>query len=406
MIYLEIVAIAGFACLYSAAAGRLERSPINGALVFVAYGLLIGPYGLGILGGDDTASAIRVIAELSLGLVLFVEASKADLPILLKSTAIPRRLILVALPLVILLGFGAGGMFFGELGLVGVAILATINAPTDAALGKAVVTNKRVPAHIREGLNFESGLNDGVCVPIFLAFMVLATQIAQTDSFTLLTLGLVVKEIGIGAIAGIAITAIAATVIRYCHKWGWVSESWMQLPVAATAIACFAGAQAMHGSGFIAAFIGGLLFGILAGKSTHRLVNSAEATGDTFTMITWIAFGASVVGQVAGLITWKVLLYAILSLTLVRTIPVLVAMRGLSLSLREKLFIGWFGPRGLATVVFALMVYQANLPYGELIVVTAVCTVMLSVILHGLSALPIIALMFKSAENNEDAAKH
>lgn len=393
MPYTEIAILAGFVCLYSAAAGRIERSPINGALVFVAFGFLAGPDVLEIFAGDVDAPALRIIAEIALALLLYVEASKADLAVLSRSSEIPTRLILIALPLVIAFGFGAGLVIFEGMSVLGVAILATILAPTDAALGKPVVTNKRVPSDIREGLNFESGLNDGVCVPIFLAFLTLATSAQQADSFTSLALTLIVQEIGIGAIVGLAITAVAAQIIQYCYKNGWVHESWMQLPVVATAIACFAAAQSLHGSGFIAAFVGGLLFGWLARKDTHELVHSAEGTGDTFAMITWVIFG-TVLGQVAGAFTWQVLIYSIFALTFMRMIPVALSLSGLPLTFSRKLFIGWFGPRGLATIVFAMMVFQNGLPEADLIVATAACTVLLSVIAHGVSALPFIGMLF------------
>ncbi len=281
--------------------------------------------------------------------------------------------------------------------LLGVAILATILAPTDAALGKAVVTNKKVPAEIREGLNFESGLNDGVCVPIFLAFLTVATSVEQTGSFTMLAIGLVIQEIGVGAVVGGVVAVAAAAIIKRCYERGWVNESWMQAPVIAAAIACFAGSQALHGSGFIGAFIGGLAFGYIAKNSTHHLVHSAEGTGDIFAMLTWIAFGAAVVGQVADAFSMDVILYSLFALTLMRIVPVVLSMWGLPLTFGQKLFIGWFGPRGLATVVFAMMVLQSGLQDADLIVVTAVCTVLLSVILHGLSAIPYVSILFGAA---------
>lgn len=397
MPYEQIAVLAVFACLYSVAAGRIERSPVSGAIVFVAFGFLIGPI-LGILGTDVDAPALRLIAELSLALVLFVEASRADLKVLARAYAIPFRLIAVSLPLVILLGFGGGILLF-DMSLLGIALLATILAPTDAALGKAVVTNKQVPAHLREGLNFESGLNDGVVVPIFLTFLTLATAQAEHGSFSLLALHLVAQEIGIGAIVGLGIALACAWTIRHCHARDWLHESWIQLPVAAAAVACFAAAQALHGSGFIAAFVGGLAFGFLAGRDTHKLVHAAEGTGDTLTMLTWIVFGAAVIVPVAHAVTWHSVVFAVFALTAMRMVPVVLSLTGLGLSLRKKLFIGWFGPRGLATVVFAVMVFQSGLPEAETIVATAACTVLLSVVAHGVSAHPLVSALFgKRAE--------
>jgi NhaP-type Na+/H+ or K+/H+ antiporter len=389
----HIAILAIFLCVYSAAAGGFERSPFGGALVFTVFGLAFGPYGLALLDLGIEADSLRLIAEMTLALLLFVEASKADLRVLSKSFQIPQRLILIALPLVILLGFGTGLLLFDQLTILEVALLATLLAPTDAALGKAVVTNQDVPAEIREGLNLESGLNDGVCVPIFLAFLTLAVSTSTEDSLTGLAMKLVVKEIGIGAAVGIVLTTLAAYLLSFCHHRGWITPSWIQVPVAALAVACFAAAQALHGSGFIAAFVGGLLFGVVAKKDKHDLVHAAEGAGDTVALLTWVIFGAAVVGQVADAFTWQVVIYAICSLTVLRIVPVFLALSGLSAGVDERLFIGWFGPRGLASVVFAVMVYNSGIPGADVIVATAVCTILLSVIAHGVTALPFIAIL-------------
>lgn len=400
MAFEQIAIVAIFACLYSAFAGGLERTPINGALIFVAFGLLLGPIGLGFLSDGLEIPVLRLIAELSLALVLFVEASKVNFHTLARAAKIPLRLILIALPLVIGFGFAFGLLLLSDISLIGLAILATIVAPTDAALGKAVVTNEKVPAEIREGLNFESGLNDGVCVPVFLAFLTVAVRTETGDNFSSILFELFLQEIGIGALVGIAVAVLAGFAIHFSFRMGWVSDSWVQVPLVATAIACFAGAQALHGSGFIAAFVGGLVFGVLAGKNTHKLVHAAEGTGDTLAMLTWIIFGAALVGQALPYLTWNVLLYSVLSLTAIRMVPVLIALIGLPLTFSQRNFVGWFGPRGLATIVFAMMVLQSNLPDANLIVATATCVVVLSIIAHGISAWPIINAMF-GTENSE-----
>lgn len=326
MAFDQIAIIALFACVYSATAGGLERTPINGAMVFVAFGLALGPVGVNFLNGGLEVPALRLIAELALALVLFVEASKVNFRTLARAFTIPQRLILIALPLVIGLGFVLGLFLLSEISLIGLAILATILAPTDAALGKAVVTNKTVPGEIREGLNFESGLNDGVAVPVFLAFITVATGREAGEGFSSILFELIVQEIGIGAIAGIAVAAVAAYTIQVSTRFGWISESWVQVPVVAAAIASFAAAQALHGSGFIAAFVGGLLFGVLSRKETDHLVHAAEGTGDTFALVTWVLFGAALVGQTAPYITWDVMIYSVLSLTVVRMVPVVLAL--------------------------------------------------------------------------------
>lgn len=208
--YENLAIVAAIVFLYSIASGGLERTPINGAIVYTAVGLAFGSLGIGLLRLDVSAEGLNTLAELTLALVLFTDAANADLAVLKKSFHIPQRLLLIGLPLTILLGFGAGVLLFGELTLFEVAILATMLAPTDAALGKAVVTNESVPDNIRQGLNVESGLNDGICVPILFLFLALATGSNAEESITTLALTLVAQQIGIGVAVGIGLTVLGA----------------------------------------------------------------------------------------------------------------------------------------------------------------------------------------------------
>jgi NhaP-type Na+/H+ or K+/H+ antiporter len=335
---------------------------------------------------------LRTLAELTLALVLFTDAANANLGVLKQSFRIPQRLLLLGLPLTILLGFGIGVFLFDGLSLFEIAILATMLAPTDAALGKAVVTNEAVPPNIREGLNVESGLNDGICVPILFVFLTLATAISAEGSISMLALKLVVEEIGIGVAVGVGLTVMGSRLLKVADS-GWVTESWRQLPVPALAVACFAVAQLLGGSGFIAAFVGGLLFGRLAKHHKPKLLLAAEGTGDTLALITWVVFGATVVGQSVGSFSWEVLLYAVLSLTVVRMVPVFLVLAGADLRVDEKLFMGWFGPRGLASIVFAAIVLDEHLSGGGTIAMIVVCTITLSIVAHGISANFLVAAL-------------
>jgi NhaP-type Na+/H+ or K+/H+ antiporter len=330
---------------------------------------------------------------------LFTDAANANLGVLKKSFYIPQRLLLIGLPLTILLGFGVGILLFDTLTLIEVAILATMLAPTDAALGKAVVTNESVPANIREGLNVESGLNDGICVPILFVFLALATDTGTGDGTTSLALKLVAEEIGIGLAVGAGFTVLGTWLIKRFSSRGWITETWRQLPVVALSIVCFAVAQLLGGSGFIACFAGGLLFGAIAPSHKEPLLLAAEGSGDTLALITWVLFGASVVGQALGSFSWEVVLYALLSLTVVRILPVFLTLTGMGLGTGEKLFMGWFGPRGLASIVFAVIVLGETLPGGDTIAMTVTCTIILSVLAHGLSANPLISLLVKKIKH-------
>jgi NhaP-type Na+/H+ or K+/H+ antiporter len=300
-------------------------------------------------------------------------------------------LLLVGLPLTILLGFGFGVLLFDNLSFFEVALLATMLAPTDAALGKAVVTNQAVPDSIRQGLNVESGLNDGICVPILFVFLALATGEAGDGSPWYLAMVLVAEEIGIGLAVGLLLTSLAGWLLRFAGRRQWLTHTWIQVPVVALAFACFATAQSLGGSGFIAAFTGGLLFGVLAKQHRDEFLRAAEGVGDTFALITWVIFGAAVVGQNVGDFNWYIVLYAMLSLTVIRMLPVFISLVGSGVSIEGKLFLGWFGPRGLASIVFAVIVLNAQLPGGGELALTVACTIILSIIAHGITANPLAA---------------
>jgi NhaP-type Na+/H+ or K+/H+ antiporter len=257
------------------------------------------------------------------------------------------------------------------------------------------VTNPSVPETLRESLNVESGLNDGICVPILFVFLTLASDATMKGGGAQLALVLVAQQIGIGAAVGLGLTAVGGWLLKRCAKRNWITETWRQLPVVALAFMCFAVAQILGGSGFIASFTGGILFGALAKEHKHELLRAAEAAGDTMSLVTWMSFGAAVVGQVIGKFNWSILIYSCLSLTVVRMLPVYLSLAGSSLKPGSRLFLGWFGPRGLATVVFAVIVLDHHLPGGNEMALTAACTVILSILAHGFSANPLAALLGK-----------
>ena len=402
--YENLAVLAVFAFLYSTVAGGMERTPINGALVFLVFGLAFGPIGLGILNMRVDTAVLRVIADLTLALVLFIDAANADLRVLKAQSHIPIRMLLVGLPLVIILGMLAGALLFDEFGIYQLALLATILAATDAALGKAVITNKAVPVRVREGLNAESGLNDGMCVPILLIFIALATGAEMEGGSLQLALTLVASEIGIGLLVGLGLTALGAQLIKFCHRRGWISEIWLQVTAVALAVGCFAIAQSLHGSGYVAAFVGGLLFGSIAKSDTHKLVMAGEGAAETLALLTWVVFGAAVVGQFYEFFTWRVFLYAVLSLTVIRMLPMFLVLTGSGESAPSKLFLGWFGPRGLASIVFVIIVIDKGVPGSGTMAITVVCTVALSVLLHGVTARP-FAAWFSAATNGNGGAR-
>ncbi|HTY67991.1 MAG TPA: cation:proton antiporter [Alphaproteobacteria bacterium] len=386
--YQTTAVIAGFLLLYTAVSGRVERSWFSGPLSFIGAGLLLGPYGLRLLDVDLAGGGIRFLAEGTLAMVLFTDAANADFAVVKRNVVIWLRLLLIGLPLTIVLGFLAGSLIPG-LNLLEAALLATILAPTDAALGKPVLTNTSIPAALRESLNLESGLNDGICVPVIVILLDLAVGTQIEGYAPAHIVQVVAEEIGIGLVFGLAATGCAVALLRATVKLDWVSEEWVQVPVVALAALCYAGAQAIGGSGFIACFVGGLMVSWLAPRRKHELLKGAESIGETLAMLTWVAFGAIAITQIYGGLSVSVVLYALLSLTVIRMVPVFLCLIGTRTSAADKLFVGWFGPRGLASIVFGILVFNQQLPGNDTLQATVMCTVLLSVIAHGVTATPL-----------------
>jgi NhaP-type Na+/H+ or K+/H+ antiporter len=387
--YTILAVLAGFVFVYGAISNRLAKTVVSGAIVFTGFGVLFGPLGLRVLRLDVDAGSLRTLAELTLALVLFTDAANADLSVLKASAKLPVRLLLIGLPLTIALGMGAGAVVFSGLTVLELGVLATMLAPTDAALGKAVVTNPSVPAKIRESLNVESGLNDGICVPVLFIFLAVIANQSSEDGTAGLALRLVGEEIGIGGVVGVVLAVLAALILKFCVRRDWVAEFWLPIPILALALACFGTAQALGGSGFIASFLGGLIFGGFAKKDKEEVLRSAETAGGIFSLLTWVVFGVAVVGHSIHHVDWRVVLYAVLSLTVLRMLPVFLSLTGTGLRTGSKLFIGWFGPRGLASVVFIIIVFGEKLPSQDTLAMTVVATVVLSIIGHGLTANPL-----------------
>jgi NhaP-type Na+/H+ or K+/H+ antiporter len=374
--------------LYSILAAKLEDTIISGPMVFITIGWVLGTSGLGLIGSGTTPTDLRFLVDITLALVLFSDAAHSNLKVVKTQILYPSRMLLIGLPGAIVLGSIAAALFFNQLTLIEAAILGTMLAATDAALGKAVVSNPRVPAPVREGLNIESGLNDGLCVPILLILLTLSNPASEG-----VTLGhglyLVAEEVGIGLVVGLSFSFIGAKLLEASAARQWLSEVWVQVTVMAIALSSFYVAQTFHGSGYIAAFSGGLLFGYLLSKKTHQLVLATEGMAELFAMFTWILFGATLLGTLFDHMSWQVLAYAVASLTVIRMLPTYCAFIGTRVPTRERLFLGWFGPRGLASLAFAVLVIDAQVEHSNFIALVVSTTVLFSLVVHGISAKPL-----------------
>ena len=397
--YQNAAILAAFLLIYSIVAGRIERSWLSGPIIFIVAGLLLGPFGLGLVRLNLGAEGLRTLAELTLAMVLFTDAANADFNIVRRNIGVTERLLLIGLPLTIVLGFLAAKLVLPGLAPLEMALLAAMLAPTDAALGKPVVTNREVSAVMREALNIESGLNDGICVPIVVLLLGLAVETQIEHSTMIHAVKIVVEELGIGLAVGLVLTGLTVRLLRFAAGKGWISEHWEEVPIVALAAGCFAAAQAIGGSGFIACFVGGLLLSGLRPAHKEVLLRGAGATGEALALLTWVTFGVGALAQIIPRLGWAALIYAVLSLTVIRMAPVVLCLAGTGMRLADKLFVAWFGPRGLATIVFGVIIFNDKLPGNDTIIVVAGGTVLLSVIAHGISANPLVkAIAGRSAE--------
>jgi sodium/hydrogen antiporter len=374
---------------FAAITGRVDGTPVTSAMVFVAVGLLVGPEALGLVELSSHGEPVKLLAEATLTVVLFADASRIDLRVLRREIDIPARLLGIGLPLTLVAGLVVAVALFADLAWPEALLLAVVLAPTDAALGQAVVTLPRLPSRIRQGLNVESGLNDGICVPIF--FIVLAVAEAEAGAIgDGAALRLVAEQIGYGVVAGVVAGAAAALAVRAVLGSRTVDAAWLQIAPLAGAALAYGIAAPIGGSGFIAAFAGGMVFGALLRGRSHEVVHLLEEGGAALGAVTFVVFGAVLLGPALGHLTTAIVVYAVASLTLVRIVPVAIALLGTGARRPTVGFLGWFGPRGLASIVFAILLEEgSDLPHEETILLTVFVTVGLSVLLHGLTAAPL-----------------
>lgn len=386
----SLAVVAAIVVAYAVLSQRLDRTPVTAAIFFVSCGLVFGDKGLGWIDIGSGSESVRLLAELTLTLVLFADASRIDVPALRREYLVPARLLGIGLPLTILAGFALAAGMFGKLSAGEALLLAIILAPTDAALGQAVVTDPRLPSRIRQGLNVESGLNDGICVPLL--FIALALSGSEAHSLSEHgAVSLVAEAIGYGVLFGIVAGAAGALLLGLGRTHGLADSAWAQVVPVGTAALAYGLAAPLGGSGFIAAFVAGFTFGIVREKDDGD-TRFLEELGGLANAGTFIVFGAAIAGPIVAGLTWSAAIYGVLSLTVVRMLPVAVAFLGTSARPRTVAFAGWFGPRGLASIVFAVIVLdETKLPYDSTIALVVVFTVLLSVYAHGLTSRPLTA---------------
>ncbi len=377
----------------------LSKYNISGPMVFSVVGVLLSPLVLGTQPIHLNAEAVQVLAEITLIIVLFSDAASLDLKELKAHWKLPVRLLFVALPVTIVLATLTGIWFFPNESVLYILLLALILAPTDAALGKVVVSDTRIPSTVRNTINVESGLNDGIVFPVLLT--VLAMISAGSETAQSGWVGYIAQQISIGAIAGAAVGYAGARVmVRALHK-GWMAHQYSNLAPIALAIFSFYFAEHFGGNGYIAAFFSGLFLGNTSKLLREHVENFAESEGELFIMVSFLIFGLVFIPATIGYWNLKALGYALLSLTFLRMLPVALAFGFYKINLSTRLFYGWFGPRGIASILYILVaVHQLHGIEGhEEIFAIASITIVLSIFLHGLSAQPLAVLYAKKVSD-------
>ncbi|MFI2285924.1 cation:proton antiporter [Streptomyces niveus] len=389
-----VVVAGGVVVGYGALSRRLSTTVLSGPLVFVVCGLAIGPLGLDLLNRDKDPEVTRTLLEIALILVLFTDAAAIRVQDLRREGFLPLRLLVLGLPVTMALGWLVAWPLLPGLSMWELALVGIILAPTDAALGQRAFSNERVPALVRGGLGVESGLNDGLALPFFVLALAAAGEGAGHPGVVETFLRALVLSSVIGLAAGWA----GAGVLRWSAGRGWSSPDWRQFLTLAVPVIAYAVCGAASGSGFIGAWAAGLAFGSrLRGASSDRAAHAdgpeptqsvqfSERLGLLLASASFLVFGAVILGPALQHLTWRMVVYGLISLTVIRILPVALAMVGTGLRAVSVAYIGWFGPRGLASLVFGLLAFEEQLPGMTLLSGVVAVTVGLSVLLHGATA--------------------
>ncbi len=388
-----VAVVAATVFVWGVLSARLERADLTAPIVFVVVGAVLA--GLGLVDAPSAPETLKPLVEITLVWVLFSDAARIRVPDLRQDLGRCVRLLGVGLPLTVALGWVLALWILPGLDVWLALLVGAALAPTDAALGVPVVTNTAVPARIRRLITVESGLNDGIATPVV---VVAIAGAASAEGLHGVGPGSALLELVIGVAAGVVVGAVGGGLLRWSRRRGWAAEEFTGVAVLALALAAYAGALVVHGNGFVAAFCGGLAFAAAAGPRGPAEIGFLEQASGLVSLLVWLAFGAVAVPIMLHGVHLAVVGYAVLSLTVVRMLPVALASIGARLGTATVLFVGWFGPRGLASLVFALLALEELGPRADDAVVAIAVTVLSSVVAHGVSAAPLAARYGKAGD--------
>ncbi|MEM7731247.1 MAG: cation:proton antiporter [Pseudomonadota bacterium] len=382
---INYLAITGFLLVFCMIAKRLERTILTAPMLFLGFGAVVAQFGM--LPFEDAEAMLHLVAEVALIILLFLDAAQIDQNALLKHSVWPARMLFIGLPLAFVIGTGAAWLALPGWPLAAVALVAAIMVPTDAALGQPVVTNKDVPERPRRALTVESGLNDGLALPLVLLMAYIAAPAAMAPPEGWLIFGL--KQITLGPLVGIAMGALGGVMLLWAKRHGTTADVYEGVGALGLAASAYLAATTVGGNGFIAAFAAGLGFGAIVKDQCTFVFEFTESEGQ---LLSWAAFfllGCALVPEAVGHLTPSVLALILVSLFIVRPLAIWLSLIGTDANTPTRLFFGWFGPRGLATALFALLaVEELDHEVGEQVLYCAVNTVWISALLHGVTAAP------------------
>ncbi|NJN82233.1 MAG: sodium:proton antiporter [Caldilineaceae bacterium] len=402
---LTFATIAAFILLFGLISKRIQTTIVSAPMIFVLFGLVLSRWGLGMITLEENSEAVNVIAELTLILILFTDASRINLRELRREHNIPVRLLSFGLPLTIVAGIVAAMVLLDGINIWEAAVVAVILAPTDAALGQAVVSDRRVPVRIRQALNVESGLNDGIALPILL-FVLTGADIAESIGSVAYWVQFAALQLLFGPLVGVAVGYVGAKSTQWAVRSGWMSESYLELSAVAVSLLAYSGAELIGGNGFIAAFCAGLTLGNVAPNISRRIHDFAEAGGQLLTLVTFLLFGAIMAPSALADATAPIVIYAIVSLTIVRMAPVAISQIGVRLQPGTVGFLGWFGPRGIASILYALLLLEhSGIQASDMILTTVFVTVLLSIFAHGMTAVPAASWYARYVAQREEGSE-
>ncbi len=384
-----IATFAGCVVIWALFSARLERFNVTAPIAFVVFGLVVAHQPVSLITVGLHSSTVLHIAEFTLALVLFADASRVNVRELRADPRPPLRLLGIGLPLTVVLGTAVAAVLYGGLGGWVVLLIGAIVAPTDAALGASILENHRVPIRVRRALNVESGLNDGIVTPLVTVCIVgaVASEVAHAESA-----GGALVDLLIGVGIGFGVGLVGAALLRWSRAHGLDAPRFRPLAVLGLAFFIYSVTVEAGGNGFVAAFVGGMAFGSIAPPDEAAILEFTDDMGELLSLLVWFLFGAAMIVPAFHHVIWQDVVFALLALTVVRMAPVAVALAGVGLDRPTIVFVGWFGPRGLASVVFSLIAVDSlSAADGQRVIAAVTVTVLLSVALHGITSLPLSA---------------